>query len=137
MTCTERDVRLSLRSSLSGTLRFNRVNIMAGMSKLVMGSEQLTVLYTEPLGYGVGFMYLIACMELLAAICLIVGYWNAKFTVAGAAALAIVMTGAVISVLVSDMGIVTALSPLVWVVVALIVFFGKWSPALHRNSGGM
>lgn len=105
--------------------------VMAGMSKIFMGSEELTKLYTEPLGYSVGFMYVIAAIELFAVVCLIAGYWNATFTVAGSVALIVIMTGAVISTLVSDQGVVSALSPLVWLVVALVVFFARWRQALH------
>lgn len=105
--------------------------IMAGASKFAMGSDELKKMYTEPLGYGVEFMYVIGTIELLSAILLIIGYWNVVFAVAGAVALAVVMAGATISVLLSDEGIAAAVSPFVWVVVSVIVILGRWSSALQ------
>lgn len=106
--------------------------LMASMSKFFMGEDELRRLYTEPLGYAPGFMYLIAAVELLAAVCLIVGYRYVALTVLGAAVLIVVMAGAFISVLVAEQGFVTALSPLVWLIVALVVFFGLLRPAAAR-----
>lgn len=90
--------------------------VMAGMSKLTMGSEELRRLYTEPLGYGEGFMYVIAVVELLSVVGLIVGYWNGKWALLGAGALTVVMAGAVISVPASGQGEGQALLPFVLLV---------------------
>jgi putative oxidoreductase len=98
---------------------------MASMAKFFAGSEGLTTMYTEPLGYGVGFMYMIGCIEFLAVLCLIIGYWKVIFTVIGSFAIVVVMAGATISVLFSEESIVSAISPFVWFAVALIVFFAR------------
>ncbi|WP_135550470.1 DoxX family protein [Paenibacillus cymbidii] len=106
--------------------------LMASMSKFFMGTDEVRRLYTEPLGYAPGFMYFIAAVELLATVCLIVGFRNVILTVLGAGALIVVMAGAFVSVLVSEMGFGEALSPLVGLIVALVIFFGKLRPAAAR-----
>lgn len=100
--------------------------IMAGMSKFAMGSEGLREAYTEPLGYGEGFMYVIAVIELLSVAGLIAGFWKARWTFLGAAALTVIMTGATVSVLLSDMAIGEAASPFICWVVALVLSIGSF-----------
>jgi uncharacterized membrane protein YphA (DoxX/SURF4 family) len=56
---------------------------MASMAKLFAGAEEVERMYTEPLGYSVGFMYMIGTIELLSVICLIIGFWKVSFTVIG------------------------------------------------------
>lgn len=107
--------------------------IMAGASKFAMGSDELKKMYTEPLGYGVEFMYLIGAVELLAAVCLILGYWKGIFAAAGAAVLAIVMAGASISILLSDEALSTAVPSFAWFIVSIVVLVGKWGSIRGRR----
>jgi putative oxidoreductase len=101
--------------------------LMAGMMKFFAGAEEVEKLYTEPLGYSVGFMYMIGAIELLAVICLIFGFWKVIFTIIGSMVVAVIMAGATISVLLSDESIVSAISPFAWFVVALIIIRFRFS----------
>jgi putative oxidoreductase len=100
---------------------------MASMAKFFAGAEEVERMYTEPLGYSVNFMYMIGTIELLAVICLIVGFWKVTFTMIGSFVLAVIMAGATISVLLSDESMVSAISPFAWFVVALIIIRLRFS----------
>lgn len=99
---------------------------MASMAKFFAGAEEVEKLYTEPLGYSVNFMYMIGAIELLAVICLIIGYWKVAFTIIGSFALVVVMAGATISVVLSDESMTSAISPFAWFIVAIIIIVARY-----------
>lgn len=99
--------------------------LMAGMMKLFGSSEELTELYTEPLGYAVEFMRMVGALETLAAVGLIVGFRWSKIALASSGVLAVLMAGAGISLLTAGQGFAQAVLPFVLMLIALAVFFGK------------
>jgi uncharacterized membrane protein YphA (DoxX/SURF4 family) len=100
---------------------------MAGFSKLFSSAEDIGIFYTEPMGYGAGFMYAIGAVEAVAAVALIVGYWKRSATLLASALLTVVMIGAVASTSIAGMGAAVAM-PAIYLVMSLLVFFGNLRP---------
>ncbi|MFC5401160.1 DoxX family protein [Cohnella soli] len=99
------------------------VFLMSGLMKVFVSSEEIRTLYTEMLGYNVGFMRIVGLVESLAAIGLIAGYRWPRFILVSSGTLAIIMAGATISTLVSGQGAVTAGPPFVLLALALVLLF--------------
>lgn len=99
----------------------------AGVFKLMSTADTIREVYTEPLsplGYGVGFIYAIGIMELLAAVGLLVGFWRAAVGFASLGVIFIVLAGAVGSNLIA--GLYTeAFSPLIGLLLTVVVFFAN------------
>jgi len=108
------------------------VFFMSGLMKVFMSSENIRTLYTETLGYNVGFMRIVGVAESLAAIGLIAGYRWPRLTLLASSVLAIIMSGATVSTLVSAQGAATAGAPFVLLVLALILLF-KNRPAANSK----
>ncbi|MDF2652610.1 MAG: hypothetical protein K0Q73_8415 [Paenibacillus sp.] len=106
--------------------------LMSGLMKVFVSSEEIRTLYTETLGYSVGFMRIVGVVESLAAIGLIVGYRWPRLTLISSGILTIIMAGATISTLVSGQGAATAGVPFVLMVLALVILF-KNRPAAHSK----
>lgn len=108
------------------------VFLMSGLMKVFVSSEEIRTLYTDTLGYGVGFMRLVGVVEAIAAIGLVAGYRWPKLSFVSSGVLAIVMAGATISVLVSGQGAGAAV-PLVLLALAIVIFFNSRPVARFRH----
>jgi uncharacterized membrane protein YphA (DoxX/SURF4 family) len=97
------------------------VFLMSGLMKVFIGSEEIRTLYTDPLGYEVGFMRLIGVVEAAAALSLLAGFRWAKLALAASSILVIVMAGAAISTIVSDQGVTSAAMPFLLLVLAVFI----------------
>ena len=106
------------------------VFLMSGLMKVFVSSEEIRTLYTETLGYSVGFMRIVGVAESLVAIGLIAGYRWPKLTLFSSSVLAIIMAGATVSVLVSGQGAATAGVPFILLILALVLLF-KNRPAAN------
>ncbi|GIQ70259.1 DoxX family protein [Xylanibacillus composti] len=106
------------------------VFLMNGLMKVFVSSEEIRTLYTEPLGYGVGFMRMIGVLELLAGIGLIAGFRWPRFALLSSAVIVMIMTGAVISLLALGQGALIATFPFVMLALALAVLFIAGRPLL-------
>lgn len=108
------------------------------MFKLTSTAEAIREVYTEPLGslgYSVGFIYAIGCIELLAAVGLLVGFWRAVVGFASLGVIVIVLAGAVGSNLIAGL-YADAFSPLIGLVLAVVVFFAnRYALKSPRGSG--
>jgi uncharacterized membrane protein YphA (DoxX/SURF4 family) len=113
--------------------------VMAGSSKFAIGASGLKETYTEPLGYSIEFMYVIALLECLAAIALIAGFWNALLASAGAFVVAVIMAGAWISVLAAGLSAGEAAPSFIWFVVAILLLVGhrkSWQSVFGQSQAG-
>lgn len=108
------------------------VFLMSGLMKVFVSSEEIRNLYTDTLGYGVGFMRLVGVVEAIAAIGLVAGYRWPKLSFVSSGVLAIVMAGATISVLVSGQGAGAAV-PFVLLALAFVIFFNSRPTARSRH----
>ncbi|RKN85123.1 DoxX family protein [Paenibacillus ginsengarvi] len=108
------------------------VLLMSGLMKVFVSSEEIRTLYTETLGYNVGFMRIVGVAESLAAIGLIVGFRWPRLTLLSSSVLAIIMAGATVSTLVSGQGAATAGVPFVLLILALVLLF-KNRPAANSK----
>jgi len=101
------------------------VFLMSGLMKLFVSSEEIQTLYTDKLGYGIGFMRMVGMVEALAAIGLIAGYRWPRFAVVSSGILAIIMAGATITTLVSGQGVAAAVVPFILLTLALLIMLFK------------
>ena len=99
------------------------VFLMSGLMKVFVSSEEIHTLYTETLGYSVGFMRIVGVVESLAAIGLIAGFRWPRLTFVSSAILAIIMASATISTLVSGQGAASVGVPFVLLALALVILF--------------
>lgn len=109
--------------------------LMAGLSKVFSSAAQLEELFTEPLGYGAGFMYLIGALETAAALGLLAGYRRRAAVLAAAALLTIIMTAAIISSLAAGMAADITL-PVVYLALLLFLIFAKMKET-RTGAGGV
>jgi putative oxidoreductase len=98
--------------------------LMSGLMKLFSSSEQIREMFTETLGYRVGFMYTVGAVETLAALALVVGYWRINATLGSSVLLIVIMLGAIVSSLKEGLVADTAL-PLVYLVLLLVLLIAK------------
>ena len=110
------------------------VFLMSGLMKVFVSSEEIRTLYTETLGYNIGFMRLVGVAESLAAIGLIAGYRWPRLTLVSSSVLAIILAGATISTLVSGQGAATAGLPFVLLILAIFLLFKKPPTAHSKHS---
>jgi hypothetical protein len=99
----------------------------AGVFKLMSGAETIREVYTDPLaplGYSVGFIYMIGIIEVLAAVGLMAGCWRAAVGFASLGVTFIVLAGAVGSNLIAGL-YAEAISPLVGLLVTVAVFLAN------------
>jgi len=97
------------------------VYLMSGFMKMFVSDEEIRTLYTEMLGYGVGFMRTVGAVEALAAIGLLLGYRWPRIAFLSSVIIAIIMAGAVVSLLVSGHGAMSAALPFVLLALAIVV----------------
>ncbi len=95
--------------------------LMSGLMKVFISSEEIRTLYSDPLGYDVGFMRMIGVVEAAAAFSLIAGYRWSKLALAGSCVLVVVMAGAAISTLASGQAVTAAVSPILLLVLASFI----------------
>jgi putative oxidoreductase len=98
--------------------------LMGGILKLISSDEQIREMFTQPLGYGAGFMYGVGVTEILAAIGLIAGFWRIKTAVISSGYLIFLMVGAMLSNLKEGL-LLDATVPFLYLILAVIVFVGK------------
>lgn len=94
--------------------------LVSGIMKLA-ASDMVVHEFTTVYNYSLGFMYVIGVLEILGALGLLFGYWNPKFSIFSSAALALIMIGAIFTLLNAGQGIM-ALMPLVILILISIVF---------------
>ncbi|TLS49628.1 DoxX family membrane protein [Paenibacillus antri] len=95
--------------------------LMAGSSKLFSSAEQIRAMFTETMGLGAGFMYVVGAIETIAALALIVGFWKREIAAFSAAVLTIVMIGAVAATLIAGLGADVVMQLLYLVLLALFL----------------
>ena len=100
-----------------GFLLFGFMKVSANPTQV----EAFTNVYT----YGTGFMYVVGAIEIISAIGLLVGYWKKGLVTVFSGLLAIVMAGAVFTHINSGQGFEVAMTPLVLLILAAVVFFGQ------------
>ncbi|MBD0383805.1 DoxX family protein [Paenibacillus sedimenti] len=100
--------------------------LMFGFMKL-SGNEMQAQAFSEVYGYGVGFMYVVGAIELLAAIGLIIGFKKPRVAFYSAGVIVLTMVGAVGTHLMAGQGIGVATMPIVLLILALIVVLGRRS----------
>lgn len=108
------------------------VFLMSGLMKVFVSSEEIRTLYTETLGYNVGFMRIVGVAESLAAIGLMAGYRWTRLKLFSSSVIAIIMAGATISTLVSGQGAASAGVPFALLILALVLLF-KNRPAANSK----
>lgn len=101
--------------------------LIFGIVLLFTSAEDIKTLYTNPLGFTVGFIYVIKAVEAIAAVGLIIGYWIPKYSLTSSAILALIMAGAVFSHLFADQEITVAIIPFILMVLSFVVYFGRRS----------
>lgn len=100
--------------------------LMFGFMKL-SGNDMQAQAFSEIYGYGVGFMYVVGAIEVLAAIGLIIGFKKPRLALYSAGAIVLTMAGAVATHLKAGQGMGVATMPLVLLILALIVVLGRRS----------
>jgi putative oxidoreductase len=109
--------------------------LMSGLMKLISSSEQIRQMFTEPLGYGIGFMYGIGVFETAAALVLLVGFWKRGFTLVSSALLILLMIGAVGSNLKEGL-LADAAVPLVYLVLLGVLILARGGMKALRAASG-
>jgi len=94
--------------------------LVSGITKLA-ASDMVVHEFTKVYNYSLGFMYVIGGLEILGALGLLFGYWNSKFSIFSSVGLALIMIGAIFTLLNAGQGIM-ALMPLVIFILIGIVF---------------
>ncbi|ANE45790.1 hypothetical protein SY83_05175 [Paenibacillus swuensis] len=105
--------------------------IMSGFLKLAGDAMQVKS-FTEDYNYGLTMMYLVGAVEVLAGIGLIIGYWKPRIAVYSAIVVAIIMAGAVFSILSAGQGLGLAMVPLIFLLLAILVAV-RYSKEPTRN----
>ncbi|MFC7442236.1 DoxX family protein [Laceyella putida] len=106
--------------------------LFAGGAKLAAVPMQVEA-FTKAYGYGVGFMYVVGVIEVLAAIALLIGFWKPKVSFFVAGVLALTMVGAVFTHLNAGQGMGAAIPASVLLILNLLVLFGGLSVAKKQK----
>ncbi|MBT2601102.1 MULTISPECIES: DoxX family protein [unclassified Oceanobacillus] len=96
--------------------------LMFGFMKVSANPMQVDA-FTNIYGYGTTFMYVVGIVEIISAIGLVIGFWKKKLVPVFSGLLAIVMAGAVFTHLIAGQGIGVAMTPLILLILAVILFF--------------
>ena len=94
--------------------------LVSGIMKLVE-NDMVVHEFTEVYNYSLGFLYTIGILEVLGALGLFIGYWKPKLTLFSSAGLALIMIGAIFTLLNGGQEIM-ALMPLLVLILSIIVF---------------
>lgn len=100
------------------------VYFMTGFIKLT-GDAMQKQAFTEIYGYGAWFMYVVGILEILAALGLLIGFWNRKIAIAASALVIVIMAGAVFTHLQAGQGFGVAMAPFILLLLAVVVFLGQ------------
>ncbi|WKA55212.1 DoxX family protein [Planococcus shixiaomingii] len=100
------------------------IYFMTGFLKL-SGDPTQEQAFAEIYGYGAGFMYVVGVLEILAALGLLIGFWNRKWAIAASALIIVIMAGAVFTHLQAGQGFSVASFPFILLLFAAAVFFGQ------------
>lgn len=98
--------------------------IFFGFMKVSANPMQVEA-FTQIYSYGTGFMYVVGAIEIISAIGLLIGYWKKKLVLVFSGLLTIVMAGAVFTHLNSGQGLEVAMTPLILLILAAVVFIGQ------------
>ena len=98
--------------------------LLFGFMKLSANPMQVDA-FTNIYGYGTGFMYVVGAIEIISAIGLLIGYKKKNLVPIFSGLLIIVMTGAVFTHLIAGQGFGVAMMPLIFLILAVIVFVGQ------------
>ena len=100
------------------------VYFMTGFIKLT-GDAMQKQAFTEIYGYGAWFMYMVGILEILAALGLLIGFWNRKIAIAASALVIVIMAGAVFTHLQAGQGFGVSMAPFILLLLAVVVFLGQ------------
>ncbi|MGW5891851.1 DoxX family protein [Priestia megaterium] len=94
--------------------------LVSGIMKLV-DNDMVVQEFTEVYNYSLGFMYTIGILEILGALGLFIGYWKPKLALFSSTGLALIMIGAIFTLLNAGQEIMV-LMPLLVLILSIIVF---------------
>jgi putative oxidoreductase len=95
-----------------------------GFMKLSANPMQVEA-FNNVYGYGTGFMYVVGAIEIISAIGLLIGYWKKNLVPIFSGVLIVVMAGAVFTHLQAGQGFGVAMTPLILLILAAVVFWGQ------------
>jgi hypothetical protein len=95
-----------------------------GFMKLSANPMQVDA-FKNVYGYGTGFMYVVGTIEVISAIGLLFGYWKKNLVPIFSGLITVNMAGAVFTHLKSGQGFGIAMMPFVFLILAVVVFFGQ------------
>jgi putative oxidoreductase len=95
-----------------------------GFMKLSANPMQVEA-FNNVYGYGTGFMYVVGAIEIISAIGLLIGYWKKNLVPIFSGVLIVVMAGAVFTHLQAGQGFGVAMTPLILLILAVVVFWGQ------------
>ena len=95
-----------------------------GFMKLSANPMQVEA-FNNVYGYGTGFMYAVGAIEIISAIGLLIGYWRKNLVPIFSGVLIVVMAGAVFTHLQAGQGFGVAITPLILLILAVVVFWGQ------------
>ncbi|MDC3418706.1 DoxX family protein [Aquibacillus salsiterrae] len=98
--------------------------LMFGFMK-VSGDPTQVDAFTNIYGYGTGLMYVVGVVEIIAAIGLVIGFWKKNLVPIFSGLLVVVMAGAVFTHFIAGQGFGVAMTPLILLTLAVILFFGQ------------
>ncbi|WP_079410259.1 DoxX family protein [Paenibacillus ferrarius] len=107
------------------------LQVLLAISYLMFGFMKVTAVpmqveaFTTTYGYGIGFMYVVGTIELLAGIGLVIGFWKPRIAFSSAGVIVVIMAGAMLTHLKSGQGMSVAAMPLILLILALIVVIGR------------
>jgi len=97
--------------------------LLFGFMKVSANPMQVDA-FTNIYGYGTAFMYVVGIVEIISAIGLVIGFWKKNLVPVFSGIIAVVMAGAVFTHLIAGQGFGVAMTPLILLILAVIVFFG-------------
>jgi len=104
--------------------------LVSGIMKLV-GNDMAVQEFTEVYNYSLGFLYTIGILEVLGALGLFIGYWKPKLALFSSAGLALIMLGAIFTLLNAGQEIMV-LMPLLVLILSIIVFIRNRTVSIQK-----
>lgn len=98
--------------------------LLSGFMKL-SGDPTQVKSFTDIYEYGVGFMYVVGVMEVLAALGLIIAYWKRNVLFLSSGVLIIIMIGAVMTHLIAGQGFAVAITPFILLALTAFILFSQ------------
>lgn len=95
-----------------------------GFMKLSANPMQVDA-FTNVYGYGLGFMYVVGVVEVIAAIGLLIGFWKKNLIMIFSGLIIVVMAGAVFTHFQAGQGFGAAMPSIILLILAIIVLWGQ------------